>query len=95
MLEVYPETVAQLSSEAFSHVIGTLDFGLQHQVLDYSNCRLQFQFRLQIYACTALYLILFLLYPSVLFLICVDINQFEVIEKATSTILIPGLLIYL
>ncbi|XP_004302094.1 PREDICTED: exportin-4-like [Fragaria vesca subsp. vesca] len=31
MLEVYPETVAQLSSEAFSHVIGTLDFGLQHQ----------------------------------------------------------------
>lgn len=31
MLEVYPETVAQLNSEAFAHVLGTLDFGLHHQ----------------------------------------------------------------
>ncbi|KAH0972651.1 hypothetical protein GBA52_024807 [Prunus armeniaca] len=31
LLEVYPETVAQLNSEAFSHVLGTLDFGLHHQ----------------------------------------------------------------
>ncbi|KAM5561712.1 hypothetical protein ABKV19_022354 [Rosa sericea] len=31
LLEVYPETVAQLSNEAFSHVLGTLDFGLHHQ----------------------------------------------------------------
>ena len=32
LLEVYPETVAQLNSEAFTHVLGTLDFGLHHQV---------------------------------------------------------------
>ncbi|KAH9698834.1 exportin-4 protein [Citrus sinensis] len=31
LLEVYPETVAQLSTEAFAHVLGTLDFGLHHQ----------------------------------------------------------------
>ncbi|KAG8390023.1 hypothetical protein BUALT_Bualt01G0040100 [Buddleja alternifolia] len=31
MLEVYPEMIAQLNSEAFSHIIGTLDFGLHHQ----------------------------------------------------------------
>lgn len=31
MLEVYPEMVAQLNSEAFAHVLGTLDFGLHHQ----------------------------------------------------------------
>ncbi|CAL0301805.1 unnamed protein product [Lupinus luteus] len=31
MLEVYPETFAQLSSEAFAHILGTLDFGLHHQ----------------------------------------------------------------
>jgi len=32
LLEVYPETVAQLNNEAFGHVLGTLDFGLRHQV---------------------------------------------------------------
>ncbi|XP_021888651.1 exportin-4 isoform X1 [Carica papaya] len=31
MLEVYPETVAQLNRDAFAHVLGTLDFGLHHQ----------------------------------------------------------------
>lgn len=31
MLEVYPETLAQLQSEAFRHVLGTLDFGIHHQ----------------------------------------------------------------
>ncbi|KAH9602259.1 hypothetical protein KSS87_015420 [Heliosperma pusillum] len=31
MLEVYPEMVAQLNSEAFVHILGTLDFGLRHQ----------------------------------------------------------------
>ncbi|GAV82986.1 LOW QUALITY PROTEIN: JmjC domain-containing protein/JmjN domain-containing protein/zf-C5HC2 domain-containing protein/FYRN domain-containing protein/FYRC domain-containing protein/CRM1_C domain-containing protein [Cephalotus follicularis] len=31
MLEVYPEVVAQLDSQAFTHVLGTLDFGLRHQ----------------------------------------------------------------
>ncbi|XP_048236240.1 exportin-4 isoform X1 [Ricinus communis] len=31
MLEVYPETIARLNSEAFAHVLGTLDFGLRHQ----------------------------------------------------------------
>ncbi|KAK6911324.1 Exportin-1, C-terminal [Dillenia turbinata] len=31
LLEVYPEMVAQLNDEAFSHVLGTLDFGLHHQ----------------------------------------------------------------
>ncbi|PQM39642.1 exportin-4 isoform X1 [Prunus yedoensis var. nudiflora] len=34
LLEVYPETVAQLNSEAFSHVLGTLDFGLHHQDME-------------------------------------------------------------
>lgn len=33
MLEVYPETFALLNSEAFAHVLGTLDFGLHHQVI--------------------------------------------------------------
>ncbi|KAI3470688.1 hypothetical protein Pfo_027351 [Paulownia fortunei] len=31
MLEVYPEIIAQLNIEAFSHILGTLDFGLHHQ----------------------------------------------------------------
>ncbi|KAL9225514.1 hypothetical protein vseg_001428 [Gypsophila vaccaria] len=31
MLEVYPEMIAQLNTEAFVHVLGTLDFGLRHQ----------------------------------------------------------------
>ncbi|KAH6804809.1 exportin-4 protein [Perilla frutescens var. frutescens] len=30
MLEVYPEIIVQLSVEAFSHILGTLDFGLHH-----------------------------------------------------------------
>lgn len=34
MLEVYPELIVQLNVEAFSHILGTLDFGLHHQV----NC---------------------------------------------------------
>ncbi|XP_014491561.1 exportin-4 isoform X1 [Vigna radiata var. radiata] len=34
MLEVYPETFALLNSEAFAHVLGTLDFGLHHQDAD-------------------------------------------------------------
>ncbi|KAK2419303.1 exportin-4 protein [Trifolium repens] len=34
LLEVYPETFAQLNSEAFSHILGTLDFGLHHQDVD-------------------------------------------------------------
>lgn len=34
MLEVYPEIIVQLNVEAFSHILGTLDFGLHHQV----NC---------------------------------------------------------
>ncbi|WCJ43784.1 Exportin-4 [Euphorbia peplus] len=37
MLEVYPERVAQLNSEAFAHVLGTLDFGLHHQDPDVVN----------------------------------------------------------
>ena len=35
LLEVYPETVAQLNTDAFTHVLGTLDFGLHHQVHNY------------------------------------------------------------
>uniref|UniRef100_A0A7N0ZUX4 Exportin-4 n=1 Tax=Kalanchoe fedtschenkoi TaxID=63787 RepID=A0A7N0ZUX4_KALFE len=31
MLEVYPEMVSQLNSEVFSHIAGTLDYGLHHQ----------------------------------------------------------------
>lgn len=31
MLEVYPEIIAQLNIEAFSHILGTLDFGFHHQ----------------------------------------------------------------
>ncbi|KAL5998713.1 hypothetical protein ACLOJK_009658 [Asimina triloba] len=31
ILEVYPEKVAQLNVEAFTHTTGTLDFGLHHQ----------------------------------------------------------------
>nr|XP_027104621.1 exportin-4-like isoform X1 [Coffea arabica] len=31
LLEVYPEMVMQLNNEAFIHIVGTLDFGLQHQ----------------------------------------------------------------
>lgn len=34
MLELYPEKVAQLNKEAFAHMIGTLDFGIQHQDID-------------------------------------------------------------
>lgn len=37
LLEVYPETVAQLNTDAFSNVLGTLDFGLHHQVRNYSS----------------------------------------------------------
>jgi hypothetical protein len=32
MLEVYPEKVAKLSPDGFSRIVGTLDFGLHHQV---------------------------------------------------------------
>lgn len=32
MLEVYPEMIEQLNSEALSHIFATLDFGLHHQV---------------------------------------------------------------
>lgn len=32
MLEVYPEMVAQLNNDASTQVLGTLDFGLRHQV---------------------------------------------------------------
>ncbi|KAG5084463.1 hypothetical protein JHK84_054501 [Glycine max] len=32
--DVYPETFAQLNSEAFAHILGTLDFGLHHQDAD-------------------------------------------------------------
>ncbi|GER48788.1 exportin-4 [Striga asiatica] len=31
MLEVYPEIIAQLNVEAFSHILATLEFGLHHQ----------------------------------------------------------------
>ncbi|PIN07964.1 hypothetical protein CDL12_19468 [Handroanthus impetiginosus] len=31
MLEVYPEIISQLNIEAFSHIFGTLEFGLHHQ----------------------------------------------------------------
>ncbi|PWA71148.1 hypothetical protein CTI12_AA283370 [Artemisia annua] len=31
MLEVYPEMIPKLNHEAFSHISGTLDFGLHHQ----------------------------------------------------------------
>lgn len=34
MLEVYPEKIAQLNKEAFAQIIGTLDFGIQHQDTD-------------------------------------------------------------
>ncbi|XP_073000684.1 uncharacterized protein [Typha latifolia] len=34
MLEVYPEKVAQLNKDAFTHIIGTLDFGMHHQDID-------------------------------------------------------------
>ncbi|KAJ1413845.1 CRM1 C-terminal domain [Sesbania bispinosa] len=34
LLEVYPETFAQLNNEAFTHILGTLDFGLHHQDAD-------------------------------------------------------------
>lgn len=37
LLEVYPETVAQLNNEAFGHVLGTLDFGLRHQDTEVVN----------------------------------------------------------
>ncbi|CAN1271124.1 xpo4 [Linum perenne] len=37
MLEVYPETVVRLNSEAFLHVLGTLDFGLHHQDTEIVN----------------------------------------------------------
>lgn len=39
LLEVYPETVAQLNTDAFTHVLGTLDFGIHHQDIDVvDNC---------------------------------------------------------
>lgn len=31
MLELYPEKVAQLNKEAFAHIVGTLDYGIQNQ----------------------------------------------------------------
>ncbi|KAH0881577.1 hypothetical protein HID58_068971 [Brassica napus] len=34
MLEVYPETLAQLNSDAFNHVLTTVDFGLHQQDVD-------------------------------------------------------------
>ncbi|CAD5322057.1 unnamed protein product [Arabidopsis thaliana] len=34
MLEVYPETLAQLNNDAFSHVLTTVDFGLHQQDVD-------------------------------------------------------------
>ncbi|KAI4350108.1 hypothetical protein L6164_010625 [Bauhinia variegata] len=34
MLEVYPETFAQLNREALAHLLATLDFGLHHQDAD-------------------------------------------------------------
>ncbi|XP_050223404.1 uncharacterized protein LOC126673345 [Mercurialis annua] len=37
MLEVYPETVARLNNEAFTHVLGTLEFGLRHQDTEVVN----------------------------------------------------------
>ncbi|XP_022719062.1 exportin-4-like isoform X4 [Durio zibethinus] len=37
ILEVYPETFAQLNSDAFAHIVGTLDFGLHHQDLEVVN----------------------------------------------------------
>ncbi|XP_022746625.1 exportin-4-like isoform X2 [Durio zibethinus] len=37
ILEVYPETLPQLNSEAFAHILGTLDFGLHHQDLEVVN----------------------------------------------------------
>ncbi|XVE62729.1 hypothetical protein DITRI_Ditri06bG0142700 [Diplodiscus trichospermus] len=37
ILEVYPETLAQLNSEAFAHILGTLDFALHHQDLEVVN----------------------------------------------------------
>ncbi|KAM7250286.1 hypothetical protein ACFE04_022169 [Oxalis oulophora] len=38
-LEVYPEAIAQLNSEAFSHVLRTLEFGMRHQDTDIvTNC---------------------------------------------------------
>ncbi|KAE8667510.1 hypothetical protein F3Y22_tig00112402pilonHSYRG00128 [Hibiscus syriacus] len=37
ILEVYPETLPQLNSEALAHIMGTLDFGLHHQDLEVVN----------------------------------------------------------
>ncbi|KAL3655859.1 hypothetical protein CASFOL_000255 [Castilleja foliolosa] len=34
MLEVYPEIIAQLNVEAFSHILATLEFGLHHQDIE-------------------------------------------------------------
>ncbi|KAG2316202.1 hypothetical protein Bca52824_019324 [Brassica carinata] len=34
MLEVYPEALAQLNSDAFNHVLTTVDFGLHQQDVD-------------------------------------------------------------
>ncbi|XP_047982245.1 exportin-4 isoform X1 [Salvia hispanica] len=34
MLEVYPEIIVQLNVDAFSHILGTLDFGLHHQDIE-------------------------------------------------------------
>ncbi|XP_020531043.1 exportin-4 isoform X2 [Amborella trichopoda] len=40
MLEVYPEKVAKLTPEAFSHIIGTLDFALHNQDVEVVNMSL-------------------------------------------------------
>lgn len=37
LLEVYPEKVAQLNSQGFEHLIGTLDFGVRHEVCCFSQ----------------------------------------------------------
>ncbi|CAM8923463.1 unnamed protein product [Rhodiola kirilowii] len=37
MLEVYPEMASQLNTEAFSHIVGTLDYGLRHQDIDVAD----------------------------------------------------------
>lgn len=34
ILEVYPEKVAQLNKESFAQIVGTVDFGIQHQDTD-------------------------------------------------------------
>ncbi|PWA35762.1 chloroplast protein import component Toc86/159 [Artemisia annua] len=44
MLEVYPEMILKLNHVAFSHISGTLDFGLHHQVTKdkrYANLQME------------------------------------------------------